>query len=452
MPRQRASSGAEGLERWDILDGLANLVSKSMVAEEDGPDQTTRYRLLETMRAYARQRLAATGKLDMLQLRHAQHYAVFAEEAGPELLGPLQLDWQRRIRAELDNLRAAVTWALTGSDQARQLAFRIVAALAFSAVSRRDDVGMWAESALAQADMCPPGMRATVIAAAAWSAYFAGDLPLAQRRAEEALRQPPSDDPNSRGMPRALLSQIYARTGHPERGANIARKGREEFAQQGTGVYIGYLLAMEATAWITAGDFTAARQPAIRAVEIARMSRNPALSALACYAAAHAVRLEEPQTALQFIEDSLALTRAGAADSILGFALSLAAAIRTRNGDLRGALTVLHEATAQQHDDGNRLGLGVTLERAAVVFSRLGEAKAAAVLAGAVLAHFAVTTANVPEEERTETDQAYALARSALAEDAYNAALALGASMNDDEVAEYALAELRRLLDRPVAR
>jgi ATP/maltotriose-dependent transcriptional regulator MalT len=251
-------------------------------------------------------------------------------------------------------------------------------------------------------------------------------------------------------MPRALLSQIYARTGDPERGADIARKGRQEFAQQGARVYIGYLLAMEATAWITAGEFAAARQPAIQAVEIAREFRNPALSALACYAAAHAVRLEEPETALKFVEDSLALTRAGAADSILGFALSLAAAIRTRNGDLRGALTVLYEATVQQHGDGNRLGLGITLERAAVVFSRLGEAESAAVLAGAVFAHFAVTTANVPEEERAAIDQAYALARRGLAEDVHDAALARGASMSDDEVAEYALIELRRLLDGAV--
>ena len=118
---------------------------------------------------------------------------------------------------------------------------------------------------------------------------------------------------------------------------------------------------MEAMAWTAAGDYAAARQPAMEAVEIARRVRNPALSAMAFYAAAAAIWLGEPQTALTLIEDSLALTRAGAFDSILGFALSLAAAIRARNGDLPGALAVLQEATVQQHGDGNRLGLGVTL-------------------------------------------------------------------------------------------
>ena len=103
-----------GLQRWDILDSLTSLVGKSMVAEEEGPDQTSRYRLLETMRAYARQQLAA-DELDLLQRRHAEHYTAFAERAGPELLGPAQLEWQHRIRAELDNLQAAVTWALTAA-------------------------------------------------------------------------------------------------------------------------------------------------------------------------------------------------------------------------------------------------------------------------------------------------------------------------------------------------
>jgi predicted ATPase len=69
-----AVADAGGLERWDILDGLTALVGKSMVVEEEGPDQTSRYRLLETMRAYARQQLAATGKPNGPRRRHAEHY------------------------------------------------------------------------------------------------------------------------------------------------------------------------------------------------------------------------------------------------------------------------------------------------------------------------------------------------------------------------------------------
>ena len=200
-----AVTGDGGLARWDILDSLTALVAQSMVGAEEGPDQTSRYRLLETLRAYAREQLAAAGELDRLRRRHAEHYAAFAERAGRELLGTLQLSWQRRTRAELDNLQAAGAWALTSSGQARQLAFRIVAALANMGITP-STVGLWAEACIAQVDACPAELRATVIGTAAWSAFFSGDLPLAQRQAEDALQEPASSDPNSVGMPICLLS------------------------------------------------------------------------------------------------------------------------------------------------------------------------------------------------------------------------------------------------------
>jgi predicted ATPase/transcriptional regulator with XRE-family HTH domain len=437
-------AAADGLQRWDILDSLTSLVGKSLVAEEDGPGQTSRYRLLETMRAYARQHLAA-GELGRLQHRHAEHYAAFAERAGPEVVGPAQLEWQQRIRAERDNLQAAVTWALTSGGQPRPLAFRIVAALAAFATTSPGTVRGWAEACAAQIGACPPELRAPVIAAAAWSALYAGDVSLAQRRAEDALRDPAAGDPLSLGLLRAVLSLICMLTGQPERGASIAREGRHQAAEHGIEILVGELLAMEARTWTTAGDRAAARRPAMEAVEAARRVQNPGLSALAFYAAAAAIWPGDPQTALMLIEDSLALTRAGASDIILDAALIMAGVIRARTGDLPRALAALQEAMARQHADGNRLLLGITLEVAAVVLARLGEAKPSAVLSGAFSAHFTPGISAVPKDERMEIGEARSLARHALGEAAYSAALAQGAAMDDDEVVGYAQGEYRRL-------
>ena len=437
--------GVGGLQRWEVLDGLTALVGKSMVVQEEGPDQTSRYRLLETLRAYARQQLAAADELGRLLRRHAEHYAGFAERAGPELLGPAQLEWQHRIRAEFDNLQAAVTWAMTSGDRARGLGFRIVAGLANLAISSPSTVGVWAEAGVAQIGACPPEWRVTVLAAAAFAALFTGDLPLAQRRAEEALREPAADDPFSLAMPRCVLAQTCSLGGQPERGASIAREARQEAAERGIVVLVAVLLAVEAMAWTAAGDQVAARRSAMEAVEVARRVGNPGTSAMAFYTAAAAIWLGEPQTALTLIEDSLALTRAGAFDPILGFSLSLAVAIRARNGDLPGALTMLDEATVQQHGDGNRLALGVTFQRAGVVLARLGEAGPAAVLAGAVPVHFPASIFAIHEDERPQIEEAQSLARHALGEAAYSAALGRGAAMDEDEVADYALREFRRL-------
>ena len=437
-------AGTDGLQRWDVLDGLTSLVGKSLVAEEEGPGQTSRYRLLETMRAYARQQLAA-GEQDRLQRRHAEHYAAFAERAGLELAGPAQLEWQPRIRAERDNLQAAVTWALTSDGQARPLAFRIVAALAGLALTSPGTVRSWAEACLAQIGACPPELRGMVLAAAAWSAFWAGDLPLAQRRAEDALQDPAVGDPLSLALLRGVLAQTYLLTGQPECGASIAREACQEAAEQGIEILVGNMLATEAMAWTAAGDYPAARPPAMEAVEVARRVQNPGLSAFAFCTAAVAIWPGDPQAALMLIEDSLALTRAGACDPFLGIALMWAGVIRARTGDLPGALAALQEAMAQQHADGDRLLLGMTLRIAAVVLARLGEAGPAAVLSGAFSAHFPPSIDPLRKDERMEIGEAQSLARHALGEAAYGAALARGAAMDDDEVVEYAMGEFGRL-------
>jgi len=116
----------DGLDRFDVLDALNELVAKSMVVAEPGREGDTRYQLLETLRQYALERLDAHDAGDTARRRHADHYAQLAETAAPELLGRHELDWRPRINAEIDNFRAAVTWALDRDDpNDAELAMRI---------------------------------------------------------------------------------------------------------------------------------------------------------------------------------------------------------------------------------------------------------------------------------------------------------------------------------------
>ena len=138
------------------------------------------------------------------------------------------------------------------------------------------------------------------------------------------------------------------------------------------------------------------------------------------------------------------MTRAGAFDPALGVALSLASAIRARNGDLPGALAALDEAAMQQHADGSRLGLGVTLRIAAALLAGLGQAEPAAVLSGAATANFA-PVGDIYPDERLDMDQGLLPVREALGEAARGAALGRGAAMDDNEVVGYAVSEFRRV-------
>jgi predicted ATPase len=449
-----AVAAAVGLDRWDVLDGLTALVGQSLLAEEEGPDQASRYRLLETMRAYARQHLTA-AQLTRLARTHARFYAAFAERAGPEVYGPAQLDWQRRIRAERDNLQAAVTWSLARGGQAPRLAFRIVTALLHLVTNSPVITRGWAEACLTRLEACPPELLAPILAAAAYSAFLADNFPLAQRLAEQVQAEPAPGDPLTSWATRSALDAIYAFTGQPERAIGIAREVRQEAAARGMEYWVGSSLTGEATAWMRAGDYAAARPPAMEAVEIARRVRNPGLSALVSWAAAEAIWRSDPQAALLLIEDSLAPARAGAFDTVLGLALTLAAVIRARTGDLSGALAALQEATLQHHADGTRILLGQTLRGAAGMLARLGEATPAAVLSGALAAQFPAPLSARTENEQRSTGQTQALARHALGEAAYDAAAGRGAAMDEDEVVRYAVGEFQRvaaLLAQPGAR
>uniref|UniRef100_UPI0038990012 BTAD domain-containing putative transcriptional regulator n=1 Tax=Goodfellowiella coeruleoviolacea TaxID=334858 RepID=UPI0038990012 len=109
-------------EHGGDLDGpLAGLVEKSLVEAVGG-----RYRMLETVRAFCAERLAAAGEEDRLRRAHAAHVLDLARTADPLLRSAAQLDWLARLDAERADLHAALRWAVRADPP---LALRLVAAL-----------------------------------------------------------------------------------------------------------------------------------------------------------------------------------------------------------------------------------------------------------------------------------------------------------------------------------
>jgi len=111
-----------------VLDVLERLVVKSLVVAEPRGGEM-RYRLLETIREYARERLAESGCEREIRDRHALCYARLAERADRRLRGPDQLLWIARLDEEDDNFRAALAWALQQEDT--DILLRLSAALAW---------------------------------------------------------------------------------------------------------------------------------------------------------------------------------------------------------------------------------------------------------------------------------------------------------------------------------
>ncbi len=110
--------GDDQLPVFDILDLLMQLVNKSLVVVDVDDGSETRYRMLETIRQYAREKLAGSDEGSGLRTRHLDYFLAFSERATPELHGSQVAVWLRQLDADLDNLRAALEWSLSQNVQA----------------------------------------------------------------------------------------------------------------------------------------------------------------------------------------------------------------------------------------------------------------------------------------------------------------------------------------------
>jgi len=104
-----------------VLDAVEHLVEKSLVIADAQRETETRFRLLETIRQYASEKLVEGGEADRARRRHFDCFLDLAQRADAALQGPLALEWLDRLEADHDNLRAALDWSFDAAprDHAR---------------------------------------------------------------------------------------------------------------------------------------------------------------------------------------------------------------------------------------------------------------------------------------------------------------------------------------------
>jgi predicted ATPase/class 3 adenylate cyclase len=264
--------GAGGThEMTNVLDLLTRLVEKSLVARE-APDGG-RYRLLETVRQYAQEKLIDSGEDDDIRTRHLAFYLSFAERADPKLRGPDAGAWLSRLDLEGENLLSAHAWC-DRADGGAALGLRLV-----HSVKR----------------------------------YFAtrGLFALVQRATVEALARPDAqrrDAARSRGLFDAgQLDFFMGRYGdarrHLEESLSIAREIRE-------GAIVAMVLQPLGMAALGEGDLPTARCHLEEALALARHGRDKPQIAAALNALAQLHRVEgKLDTAEPLYEQVLMLAR-----------------------------------------------------------------------------------------------------------------------------------------------
>ncbi|MFL6128280.1 MAG: ATP-binding protein [Mycobacteriales bacterium] len=174
----RAAAGDGAAGDIDVLETLSGLVAQSLVSTDQRAAGEPRFRMLDTVRAYARERLAERGEREATLRRLADYLCAFAAAAGPRLTGPDNREWTARVDDELDDLRSMTRWAVSADDA--QTAVRITAPL-FTYWWSRGLLPLQSEAAervaaLPSASRLPPDAAAWLLWARGMFRIARGDL------------------------------------------------------------------------------------------------------------------------------------------------------------------------------------------------------------------------------------------------------------------------------------
>ncbi len=192
----------DDLDAFEVDDVLGQLVDKSLVVADD-TEQGVRYRLLETIRQYAQERLEATGDTADVRRRHADYYVRVVETAGPHLWRLDQVQWIDAVLPDIDNLRAALDWAI--ETVSPDHALRLVAPLTVDN-TLGDVAGDWAAMAVAIPGADHHRLFLEASGWAAWGAARTDDLERAEallataERVQDSLDAPRSPVLNARAL------------------------------------------------------------------------------------------------------------------------------------------------------------------------------------------------------------------------------------------------------------
>ena len=398
----------------DPFDLTAALVDKSLVQRVEGGDRDgdvdaePRFQMLETIREFAAERLAASGEDESNRAAHAAHVLALVERAETTFLRGEHAPWLDWLAPEQDNVRAALGWAIERRDS--ETALRLAGAVVWLWFVRGqfEEGRAWLDRALSPewSRSHHTAARSKALFAAGMLAHYHGDrarVPVYLAECEALSRAVGDRSSLARSL---LLRGVAAEdAGHYGEADPLLDEALGLFRNLGDRLFIAQTLVHLGIVAFGQGRYEEAT------------ARGAA--ALAAY-------------------DEVG-DRLGAAVGVAG-ALDFLSLVATVGGDHARAIDLQRRALTMRRDLENPWGVVSSLEGLATVAARTGRFVEAARLFGVTEAQRAITGAPLAYPERAAYESAIALARAALGNDEYGAAASAGRALSIDEAVAEAVA------------
>jgi len=389
-----AVCGADGL-----LTGLSTLIDNNLLRQEEQPDGEPRFTMLETIRAYAVERLEARGEADEIHSRHADHFVALAERLEEEDRTRSVVDWPRQER-ELDNFRASLAWSHAHGDAERTV--RLAASIPWGRFGYLPEAARWRDEALRLLPEVPPTAQARLLVSASFTSWQVGDMNNGRLQGERALAL--SRELGDRMMEAGALmslSVVAGMTGDVSASRSYSDAAEAIFRELGNKTMLLVVLHNEGLWAIVAGDYARAR-----------------------------ARLEEARASTLDLGD-----RDGFSNALCD--LGVIALYERR---LEDALQLFGESLELAVESAWHINIAWTISGLGCALASLGDVDAAARLLGAAEALHERTGRAIEPYAAPAFDECSAPVRERLGEPELAAAWAAGRAMSEADAAAYALA------------
>jgi predicted ATPase/DNA-binding CsgD family transcriptional regulator len=441
-----AICAGKGVESEEVVDTLSHLVNKSLITASMPQGSEARYRLLETVRQYAREKLEEMGEEDDSKNCLLDYFVNWAEKIKLHPDGPEQLAWLKLFEADQDNIRAALDWSLISAEGANAgLRLATIMGNFWKLHGYHSEGRLRILAALAQKGAQQENLiRAQALFQTSVLAFFQSDYPAVRELAEQSLAIAKKLGITGRKVVAdalELLAEAATETGEYTAAPKLYDQALSLYREAGDLVGIGDTLKMLGWGAMRIGDYEHAESLLNEGLIFCRQSGDlrQICSALAGLGEL-AVRCNQYERASDLLKESLDLSRRAGEKWGIAIALGSLGWVAFRQHDYREMRKLIGESLDVRMETGDRGGMAWCLEKLAEAKSELSYFQPAVIIFGAAFTLRASVGSVMDAADRPDYERLISWLRTELGKVAFEAAWTEGQAMRLEQAIEFALA------------